>query len=145
MERKKKSLLRRPLPPSDNYYSLENRQKQKHEPIENKSLQSVVAGESHFIDLNDFYIFPLNPKGPAPLPMGKVLRTPIIKPATVKSSEFTFNDFLATSDDCNSKNLITSGPMISRENYLKMTSWFAKNSPQQTDVHVSELQSKLNH
>lgn len=50
-----------------------------------------------------------------------------------QSPEFTFNDFMLDRDQANNKRepLKTAEITFSRENYLKMTSWFATQKPKQ--------------
>ena len=150
MMEKKLLLLRRPLPPSELIVPSPPSNEERKVLEMERALQSAASAEfdSHFINQRDFYIYPLLPKGPAPLPVGKVIRTPIIDPASIDNKPvdgFTFNDFLVSNEAVGSSTgrLIKSCPMVSRENYLKMTSWFANNSPQQTDLHISELQSNI--
>lgn len=85
-------------------------------------------------------IHPLHPKGPPYLPPGKILcqdygyNTDIMtecKPA--QTPEFTLNDFMQKTDQAQSEEELSSTTEItfSRENYLKMTSWFATQKPKQ--------------
>lgn len=91
---------------------------------------------------------PYKPKGPDPLPPRpprKLRELPL--EAFIKDSysrpppEFTLKDFVRrlpsrpkVDDD--------GEPMISEQNYEKLTSWFAANKPHQTTIHSLEIDSE---
>ena len=105
-----------------------------------------------------FVIHPLHPKGPPFLPPGRVLtQAPVFTPEELlelegqwannwprKCNQFTFNDFLLAAN--RRREAVVSSrlkhPVISRENYLKMTGWFATHVPRQRNVHTIHLQGE---
>lgn len=122
-------------------------------PPNTSQLASVVSPQC-----SSFVIHPLHPKGPPFLPPGKVLtQEPMFVPAELLAlehkwasnwpqnyNEFTFNDFLQTAK-WSRESVVASQlqhPFISRENYLKMTSWFATHVPQQRHLHTVQIQGE---
>ena len=106
-----------------------------------------------------FTIYPLYPRGPSFLPPGKVLRGAHVPGAGSRvvlddgfepqselqtdQEEFTLKDFQLSAETLHpvmpSK---LQGAMISRQNYLKLTSWFAANLPKQEAVNTVNLEGK---
>ena len=112
-----------------------------------------------------FHIHPLHPKGPPFLPPGRILKTnlpvplPPLPPHPGRGSneeppdhyslpqdqpQFTLNDFLRKAN-----NISRAVPsklrhaFISRENYLKMTSWFSTNIPSQGQLNTVDIEGGL--
>lgn len=159
-------LLRRPRPPSEKYLKSIPQCPIRHEPTLSSltrphPLSHPITADSQLhppgntpnyvtpSSRGQFHIYPLQPKGPPALPPGKVLSNPFIiqHPANMTTStKFVFNDFLQSHDQSCDR-LIKSklnSAMISRENYLKMTSWFASHTPQQITLNTVNLQGSLN-
>lgn len=107
-----------------------------------------------------FTIYPLYPRGPSFLPPGKVLRGTHV-PGTggrvlddsfetqselqTDQAEFTLNDFQLSAETHQTMPSKLQGAMISRQNYLKLTSWFAANIPKQETVNTVNLKGKSEH
>ena len=115
---------------------------------------------------SSFHIHPLHPKGPPFLRPGRILKAglPILLPPLhghpgkegngeapdyycppQDQSQFTLNDFLIrTANHTSSSRVVPSQlrhAVISRENYLKMTSWFATNVPSQHQLNTVDIES----
>lgn len=102
-------------------------------------------------DRTNFVIHPIRPKGPEFFPPGKPLRAVSRKPLDPLDHlpdeihlgsprhEFTFNDFRIHPDPDRPPMQI-SGGMMSRLNYLKLTSWFATHAPKQENMNTVDLQ-----
>lgn len=132
-------LYRRPLPPSENYLKRQRKSKK----TCSKPLTQVSSFLSDTQSFDGPHIHHLHPKGPPPLPMGKIIRHTDV--GTVPSTEqhlFTLSDFLLSTEHPQNKLLVQSQCMMSRENYLKMTGWFATCSPQQMTLHMQTLESE---
>ena len=145
-------LLRRPLPPSETYKLPVNTSRCS-TTIKTSSGTSNIKTRSATLPLvpantpynnndrltcssnREIHIHPLHPKGPPPLPPSKILSQGIYREeddlTTISVPEFTFNDFLLSSDHEPVDIPRTHEVMLSRENYLKMTSWFVTQKPTQ--------------
>jgi hypothetical protein len=144
---KKVTLLRRPLPPSAEYNQTRCTIKTQKKKLENSQQKGNSLNKLPFSDtgcINDIHIYPLHPKGRAPLPMGKFLHAPVINASNsnvINPNEFTFNDFLLPNGLASKRELISSAQIvISRENYVKMTSWFALNPPRNASLNLVNLE-----
>lgn len=152
-------LLRRPRPPSQSY---QLNKKQAHPssssqapawsqgsnrcyypyPPPSTAAYPVVYDDPHFPDIH-----PLHPRGPPFMPPGRIMRSGYcyyegVPVHDYKPPEFTLNDFLKVSND---PSIMVSGPgnpVISRENYLKMTSWFATHIPKQAHLNTVNIKGK---
>ena len=169
-------LLRKPLPPSDDYkiafqtsqpsaatctsisYSSANlpntRQTYSAQVVNRVPFNTPYRRLRYHEEEEEMVtIYPLVPKGPPPLPPGKILsqRTEYLsllaswselEDNNISNSppEFTFNDFLLSSSD-QIKMPKTNRAMISRENYLKLTSWLATHKPTQATMSTWEADS----
>ncbi len=164
-------LLRKPLPPSDYYktafqtspisYSstlTNDSLPDTHPPLSAQCVNRVPYNtpyrrpQHRKEEEETITIHPLLPKGPPPLPPGKILSQrmdylsllawPELEETTVNPPpEFTFNDFLRSPSN-QTKLLKTNRATISRENYLKLTSWFATQKPTQTELSTWQANSK---
>ena len=163
-------LLRRPLPPSEKYSvafkSKESDIKQpsnlfKHNEMEAQPIRIKSASNSfhHNSDSEPsehhgklIKIHPIFPKGPPPLPPGKILYQggiPELDPLYHNADEemmnpdpeFTLNDFLLPSDESSIPR--TERISISRQNYLKLTSWFVTQKPCQETVSSWQADSEI--
>ena len=91
--------------------------------------------------------FTIYPRGTSLLPPGKVLRsnrqTRFIEESQTTQVEFTLNDFQLSSEALHQvmPNKLR-GAVISRQNYLKLTSWFAANVPKQKALNTVNLEGK---
>lgn len=117
---------------------------------------------------NDFVIHPLFPRGPPYFPPGKMLTVeyecpPLqwwgaggegyseeIFPSEVgrgvaEEQQFTLNDFLLDVEEARLHLVSTrlQASMISRQNYLKLTSWFAKHVPQQVKMKTVDITGEM--
>lgn len=99
-------------------------------------------------------IHSLYPRGPPPLPPGKILTATLPPlsafydehPETMTSElpreegEFTLNDFQASSGAGHRVEASRlQGAMVSRQNYLKLTSWFATHVPKQEVLNTVSI------
>ena len=105
-----------------------------------------------------FTIHSLFPRGPPPLPPGKILkaahqRLPSLGFENVElpssevereDPEFTLDDFqMVAGMSYKVVNSKLHGAMISRQNYLKLTSWFATNVPTQDTLNIASVSGTL--
>lgn len=94
--------------------------------------------------------FTTYPRGTSLLPPGKVLRgnrqTQFIEESQTTQVEFTLNDFQLSSETLHQvmPNKLR-GAVISRQNYLKLTSWFAANVPKQKTLNTVNLEGEYIH
>lgn len=94
--------------------------------------------------------FTIYPRGTSLLPPGKVLRgnhqTRFIEESQTTQVEFTLNDFQLSSETLHQvmPNKLR-GAVISRQNYLKLTSWFAANVPKQKTLNTVNLEGEYIH
>lgn len=95
-------------------------------------------------------MFTTYPRGTSLLPPGKVLRdnrqTGFIEESQTTQVEFTLNDFQLSSETLHQvmPNKLR-GAVISRQNYLKLTSWFAANVPKQKTLNTVNLEGEYIH
>ena len=94
--------------------------------------------------------FTIYPRGTSLLPPGKVLRgnhqTRFTEESQTEQVEFTLNDFQLSSEALHQvmPNKLR-GAVISQQNYLKLTSWFAANVPKQKALNTVNLEGKYIH
>ena len=169
-----RSLLRRPLPPSETYklpfdeaLDATNRCVSSIDKMKSSgSLQRPIlnvptntpytSSYTHRVHhhCREIDIHPLFPKGPPLLPPGKILSQAdgysstffdrdagediIVDPPP----EFTLNDFLLSAQS--NKNVSkTTQVTVSRENYLKLTSWFSTQKPTQSTISIWLANSEI--
>ena len=116
-----------------------------HEDVYRTDIDEMVDECSKFI------IHPTHPKGPEFFPPGKILHAPVqilMEPFDLLPDEiyfpgpectFTLDNFLLRAER-NCPPLQISQGMISRENYLKLTGWFATHVPTQEKVNLLNLE-----
>ena len=115
---------------------------------------STIGSSDHYEDTCDsgstFTIHTLYPRGPPFLPPGKILKSTHLSPPSIYTDDvmskscgeeegFTLNDFQLVAET--SHRAVPSelqGAVISRENYLKLTSWFAVNVPKQESLNYHQ-------
>ena len=157
-------LLRKPRPPSEKYSKLFEDVNKKITPTSSTESKSTCGQstynisshnschhEDHYVQLNTpmkqqkypnkelIKIHPLYPKGPHPLPPGRIMCQidPLLHRDDIHNNDkpqFTFNDFLMISHDNHTPITTTNKPFISHHNYLKLTSWFATQKPKQDKI-----------
>ena len=116
---------------------------------------STIGSSDHYEDTCDsgstFTIHTLYPRGPPFLPPGKILKSTHLSPPSIYTDDvmskscgeeegFTLNDFQLVAET--SHRAVPSelqGAVISRENYLKLTSWFAVNVPKQESLNTTSI------
>ena len=145
-------LYRKPLPPSSQYLktsSTKTIKKTGNASLSNSKRREALDQDTDQGLPNLPYIHPLFPKGPPPLPMGKIIKhTEIPSPPpfpTPPLDTFTLTDFLLCNDTARggTRRLVSSDSIVlSRDNYLKMTGWFAFNAPRQSVMHTRNIESK---
>ena len=108
-----------------------------------------------------FIIYPLYPRGPPGLPPGRILKgggsfLPLsskgggvgdcaVVAGQREGEAFTLDDFWLSAEECTQR-VVPSGleqSMISRENYLKLTGWFATHVPKQESLNTVSVTGKL--
>ena len=92
-----------------------------------------------------YYVHPLFPRGPSFFPPGRVLRQcgPVEESESQSAEEFTLDEFQFAAETSHPVLLNRlQGSVISRQNYLKLTGWFAANVPQQESINTVELTGK---
>ena len=121
--------------------------------------ENEVSTDTPTTAANDFIIHPLFPRGPPFFSPGNMLSlecgcppdpwwraggnlgvfAPSVPPA--EECQFTLNDFLLDEEEAKTYLVPTKlqGSMISRQNYLKLTSWFATHVPQQDTLNTVAL------
>ena len=80
---------------------------------------------------------PRPPRKPRELPPEAFIKDSYVRP----SPEFTLRDFVRRLPS-RTKLDDDGEPMVSEQNYEKLTSWFAANKPNQTTIHSLEIDSK---
>ena len=118
--------------------------------LEKDNMNMMITRE---LEKTDFIIHPLDPKGPDFFSPGRVIVSKISPPVdneaipneihlSKSKHTFDFNDLMLSLEDARNRYDISKGT-ISRQNYLKLTSWFAKNVPKQESINPLDL--KLDH
>lgn len=138
-------LMRRPRPPSQSYlnapfHAPPSVKKAEKHPERNLALDQVEL-DHHC----NFVIHPLHPKGPSALPPSKIIHSKWYEQESSQVPpphfpQFTLNDFLQNSREVKYLKSKLERAAISRDNYLKMTGWFATQQPTHTTLTVTELQ-----
>ncbi len=155
-------LLRRPLPPSETY-KLPLNSSRCSTTVKTNGSNKTRSATLPLVPANtpynnngrltcsnrEIHIHPLFPKGPPPLPPSKILSQGITGPykeeddsASISVPEFTLNDFLLSSDQEPIDISRTHEVVLSRDNYLKMTSWFVTQKPTQKSFSIWLAESK---
>lgn len=141
------ALYRKPLPPSTQYLKpnggKRNGNTRALDIKTNNQLYNDTRGIEESIIVTGLpHIHPLYPKGPPPLPMGKIIRHSNITQSLPPPQSFTLTDFLVSLQEADQRPVISTNSIIlSRDNYLKMTSWFATNIPTQSIIHTKNIES----
>lgn len=157
-QQKSVPLLRRPRPPKQTKTKLSNSNASSE--TTSKSEYSAALTANHTQDCiivhptpytaDSDSTFAIYPRGTSLLPPGKVLRsnhqTRFVEESQTEQVEFTLNDFQLSAEALHQvmPNKLR-GAVISRQNYLKLTSWFAANVPKQKAINTVNLEGKCIH
>ena len=140
-------LMRKPRPPSESYLNAPLHFPPPVKKTNGKSpdVNNASSTPDELCNRCNFTIHPLHPKGPPFLPPSKIIRSQWYEPVSdvpvaPPPPLFTLNDFLQNSDDVKYLKSRLERAAISRDNYLKMTGWFATQLPTHNAVTVKELQ-----
>ena len=142
-------LLRRPRPPKAIKKSAPQQVPSLKHFLNSSAATTPLDSERSHISMYGLY-----PRGPDFFPPGKKLHASIplyrdemecvpdeIHLATPRQAFFTLNDFLVAAEEMENKMPISkSKGMISRQNYIKLTSWFSKNVTKQKNPNTCELE-----
>ena len=157
-QQKSVPLLRRPRPPKQTKTKLSNSNASSE--TTSKSEYGAALTANHTQDCiivhptpytaDSDSTFTIYPRGTSLLPPGKVLRsnhqTRFVEESQTEQVEFTLNDFQLSAEALHQvmPNKLR-GAVISRQNYLKLTSWFAANVPKQKAINTVNLEGKCIH
>lgn len=152
-------LLRRPRPPKTKLVKKESSDTTvSRSRVQTGASSSMREGQhwgASYTDTNNsgsyFTIYPLYPRGPPFLPPGRILKG--VYPSGLykfedevalypeDQVEFALNDFQPNPPEAHYR-IVPSGlqgAVISRQNYLKLTSWFAANVPRQESLNTVNI------
>lgn len=119
-----------------------------HEGLYRTDIEQLIQQHSKLV------INSITPRGPEHFPPGRVLRADTLTTMTAldflpdeihlikPDPSFTFKDFQIPCPSSSLPIQISHG-VVSRQNYLKLTSWFAKNVPSQESLNTLDLE--VNH
>lgn len=156
-QQKSVPLLRRPRPPkqtktklSNSNASSETTSKSEDGAVNHTQYCTFAHPTPYTADAYNDSTFTTYPRGTSLLPPGKVLRsnhqTRFVEESQTEQVEFSLNDFQLSAEGLHQvmPNKLR-GAVISRQNYLKLTSWFAANVPKQKAINTVNLEGKCIH
>ena len=156
-QQKSVPLLRRPRPPKQTKTKLSNSNASSETTSKSEDGAANHTQDCTFVhptpytaDAYNDSTFTTYPRGTSLLPPGKVLRsnhqTRFVEESQTEQVEFTLNDFQLSAEALHQvmPNKLR-GAVISRQNYLKLTSWFAANVPKQKAINTVNLEGKCIH